>query len=276
MKVAVVGYGKMGREVAAVLRDRRPRAGHDPARAPSFPAGCPVGIDFTQPDAVLANARRGLEAGARYVIGTTGWDAQLAELRRLVEETKGGVVHAANFSLGVNLFYKVVRDAARLFARFPDYDPYILEKHHRQKKDAPSGTARALATILEAAPGPRQKADHRASRARCADDRFHVAAVRAGGIVGEHTVGFDSGGDEVLLEHRARTRRGFALGSVLAAEWIVKRPASTRSRRSWTTSPVPRPAPSRSQVEGFGAGARRASASERPAASNPNGPGRLL
>ena len=221
MKVAVVGHGKMGREVEAVLRER----GHEPvvaARGAAFPSGCPVGIDFTQPDAVLANARAALTAGARYVIGTTGWDARLAELRRLVDETKGGVVHAANFSLGVNLFYKVVRDAAQLFARFPDYDPYILEKHHRQKKDAPSGTARALAKILEATPGRRAHAATSLAGA-LPDDQFHVAAVRAGGIVGEHTVGFDSGGDEVLLEHRARTRRGFALGSVMAAEWIAER-----------------------------------------------------
>jgi len=221
LKVAVVGYGKMGREVATVLRDRK----HEPVvslKGTDFPPGCVVGIDFTEPDAVLANTRAALTARARYVIGTTGWNERLDELRRLVAESKGGVVHAANFSLGVNLFYKVVRDAARLFARFPDYDPYVLEKHHRQKKDAPSGTARALARILEAAPGPRKKAITDFEGA-IADDRFHVAALRAGGIVGEHTVGFDSGGDEILLEHRARTRRGFALGSVLAAEWIASR-----------------------------------------------------
>jgi len=221
VKVAVVGYGKMGREVAAVLRDRHHEAVMT-LRGSDFPASCPVGIDFTQPDAVLTNATAALKAGARYVIGTTGWDAQLPDLKKLVAQTKGGVVHAANFSLGVNLFYKVVRDAAHLFARFPDYDPYILEKHHRQKKDAPSGTARALAKILEAAPGPRRQAATSFAGA-IPDGQFHVAAVRAGGIVGEHTVGFDSGGDEVLLEHRARTRHGFALGSVLAAEWISQR-----------------------------------------------------
>ncbi|HEY8152322.1 MAG TPA: 4-hydroxy-tetrahydrodipicolinate reductase [Vicinamibacteria bacterium] len=221
MRVAVVGYGKMGREVESVLLER----GHDPViirQRTSFPVACPVGIDFTRAEAVLANAEASLQAGARYVIGTTGWDAQLPDLKKLVEQTKGGVVHAANFSLGVNLFYKVVRDAARLFARFPDYDPYVLEKHHRQKKDAPSGTARALAKILEAAPGRRRQAATSFAGA-IPDGQFHVAAVRAGGIVGEHTVGFDSGGDEVLLEHRARTRRGFALGAVLAAEWIAQR-----------------------------------------------------
>jgi 4-hydroxy-tetrahydrodipicolinate reductase len=221
VKVAVVGYGKMGREVAAVLRDRH----HEPLitlQGREFPKDCPVGIDFTQADAVLANARAALAAKARYVIGTTGWQAELPELRRLVEEAKGGVVHAANFSLGVNLFYKLVRDAARLFAQFPDYDPYVLEKHHREKKDAPSGTANALAQIVASAGGPRTEAVTSLQGALPAGS-FHVAAVRAGGIVGEHTVGFDSGGDEVLLEHRARTRRGFALGAVLAAEWIANR-----------------------------------------------------
>ncbi len=221
MRVAVVGYGKMGREVAAVLRDRH----HEPVitlQGKQFPADCPVGIDFTQPDAVLANTRSALKARARYVIGTTGWDGHLGDVQRLVQEAKGGVVYAANFSLGVNLFYKVVREAARIVAHFPEYDPYVLEKHHRQKKDAPSGTARALARILESAPGARLKAATSLEGALPAD-RFHVSAVRAGGIVGEHTVGFDSGGDEILLEHRARTRQGFALGAVLAAEWIAER-----------------------------------------------------
>jgi 4-hydroxy-tetrahydrodipicolinate reductase len=221
VKLAVVGYGKMGREVEAVARER----GHEPVvvrHGTAFPAGAPVGIDFTRADAVLGNTRAALAAGARYVIGTTGWDAQADEVARLVEEAKGGVVRAANFSLGVNLFYKVVREAAALFARFPEYDPYVLERHHRQKKDAPSGTARALARILEDSGGPRRHAAT-ALEGALADDHFHVAALRAGGIVGEHTVGFDSGGDEVLLEHRARTRRGFALGAVLAAEWIADR-----------------------------------------------------
>lgn len=242
MKVAVVGYGKMGREVAAVLRDRK----HEPVmtlKGSDFPVGCPVGIDFTQPDAVLTNAGAALARGARYVIGTTGWEADLEAVRRLVADAKGGMVHAANFSLGVNLYYKVVRDAARLFARFPAYDPYVLEKHHRQKKDAPSGTARALARILESAQGPRAKAATTLDGA-LPDDRFHVASVRAGGIVGEHTVGFDSGGDEVLIEHRARTRHGFALGAVIAAEWIVGKTGVHTFEEvvdSLAESPSPRP-----------------------------------
>jgi len=221
MKIAVVGHGKMGHEVEAVLRER----GHESlviGKGTAFPAGCAVGIDFTRADAVPANVEAALKAGARYVVGTTGWADRLEDIRRLVEHSGGGLVHAANFSVGVNLFYRIVRDAATLLARFPEYDPYVLERHHRQKKDAPSGTAKVLAGIVSSAGGQRPKPTSTLDGA-LPDDSFHVAAVRAGGIVGEHTVGFDSGGDEILLEHRARNRRGFALGAVLAAEWISTR-----------------------------------------------------
>jgi 4-hydroxy-tetrahydrodipicolinate reductase len=221
VKVAVVGPGKMGREVEAVLRER----GHEPVmvrKGEGFPAGCAVGIDFTRGEAVVDNVKNALAARARYVVGTTGWNDRADEVRRLVEASGGGLVHAANFSVGVNLFYRIVQAAAQVMAAFGDYDPYVVEKHHRQKKDAPSGTAKALAAILESAAGTRRKAATSLS-GPLKDDEFLVTAVRAGGIVGEHTVGFDSGGDEILLEHRARSRRGFALGSVLAAEWIANR-----------------------------------------------------
>jgi 4-hydroxy-tetrahydrodipicolinate reductase len=221
MKIAVVGYGKMGREVEAVLRER----GHEAVvvrHGGALPGGCDAGIDFTQPAAVVDNVRAALGAHMKYVVGTTGWAEKHEDVRILVTEAQGGLVHAANFSLGVNLFYRVVRQAATLMARFPDYDPYVFERHHRMKKDAPSGTAKVLAGIIEASGGPRSRAVSELEGAPPAD-AFHVSALRAGGIVGEHTVGFDSGGDEILLEHRARTRRGFASGAVLAAEWIATR-----------------------------------------------------
>ena len=220
MRVAIVGYGKMGREVEAALRER----GHEPAVAEryAFPADCPVGIDFTRGPEVPANVGRALAAGARYVVGTTGWSDRLGEVRRQVEAARGGLVHAANFSVGVNLYYRIVGRAAELLAPFPDYDPYVLERHHRQKKDAPSGTAKALAEILRSASGGRR---HPATTldGTLPQGAFHVASLRAGAIVGDHTVGFDSGDDEILIEHRARSRRGFAQGAVRAAEWIAGR-----------------------------------------------------
>jgi 4-hydroxy-tetrahydrodipicolinate reductase len=224
MRIAVIGHGRMGREVEAALLER----GHEPviaAKAAGFPERCPVGIDFTQPDAVVTNTRRALTAGARYVVGTTGWGDHEPEVRELVAASRGGLVYAANFSLGVNLFYQVVRHAAGLIARFPEYDPYIVEKHHRKKKDAPSGTAKVLAGYLaDAAVGGRRNPESQfMGGGPLAEDRFTISSVRAGGIIGEHTVGFDSGGDEILLEHRARSRRGFAQGAVLAAEWLQSR-----------------------------------------------------
>jgi 4-hydroxy-tetrahydrodipicolinate reductase len=222
MKVALAGHGQMGREVDAVLRER----GHTPVgmlRGTGFPAGCAVGIDFTGPDAVVPNVKRALSAGARYVVGTTGWDVHRDEVRRLVEEAGGGLVHAANFSVGVNLFYRIVRQTAALMARFAEYDPYVLERHHRKKKDAPSGTARVLSTIVAESGAARHEPVTSLGAEALGPAQFNVASVRAGGIVGDHTVGFDSGGDEILLEHRARSRRGFALGAVLAAEWIETR-----------------------------------------------------
>jgi 4-hydroxy-tetrahydrodipicolinate reductase len=221
LKVAIVGFGKMGREVELVLRER----GHHPVPVllgGRYPADCKVGIDFTEAKAVVANVRAALAARAKYVVGTTGWDAERNAVKALVEEAKSGLVHGANFSVGVNLFYRIVRDAAASLARVPDYDPYVLERHHRQKKDAPSGTAKALAQIVERAYGGSRKAAEQLQGALPAQ-AFHVSSLRAGGIVGDHTVGFDSGGDEILLEHRARSRRGFALGAVLAAEWIATR-----------------------------------------------------
>ena len=220
MRVAVVGHGRMGHEVESVLRER----GHEVAVAAhgQFPARCAVGIDFTRAESVEDNVRRAMEAKARYVVGTTGWSGREAEVRQIVEAAGGGLVHGANFSLGVNLFFQVVRHAAALLARFPEYDPYVLEKHHRKKKDAPSGTAKVLARYVEEAGRGKAETALPANEA-LAEGRFHVAAVRAGGIIGEHVVGFDSGGDEILLEHRARNRRGFALGSVLAAEWVASR-----------------------------------------------------
>jgi 4-hydroxy-tetrahydrodipicolinate reductase len=121
VKVAVVGHGKMGREVEAVLRER----GHEPVIAArgAFPPDCRVGIDFTRAEAVPGNVAVAMAGGARYVVGTTGWQDRVEEVRRLVELAGGGLVHAPNFSLGVNLFYRLVREAAARLAPFPDYDP---------------------------------------------------------------------------------------------------------------------------------------------------------
>jgi 4-hydroxy-tetrahydrodipicolinate reductase len=219
VRIGLVGYGRMGRETESVLKER----GHEAVavgRLEPFPRGCAVGIDFTQAPSVLGNVERALGAGARYVVGTTGWADALPAIEERVAAAGLGLVHGANFSVGVNLFYRIVRAASSLMAPFPEYDPFVLERHHRGKKDAPSGTAKALAGILATSHG---RAAATSLQGALPEKALHVASVRAGGIVGDHTVGFDSGGDEILLEHRARTRRGFAFGAVIAAEWIATR-----------------------------------------------------
>jgi 4-hydroxy-tetrahydrodipicolinate reductase len=218
----VVGLGRTGREVLAVLEAR----GHEAVpvrRDQAFPTGCAAGIDFSHAEAVPGHVAAALATGTPYVVGTTGWERELPALTRQVEQAGGALLHAANFSLGVNIFYRLVGDAARRLAALPEYDPYVLERHHRHKRDAPSGTARVLAGLLATAyDGVRQPVDALAGAA-LPDTAFHVASLRAGGIVGEHVVGWDSGDDELLLEHRARSRRGFALGAVRAAEWLPGR-----------------------------------------------------
>jgi len=221
LKIAIVGYGRMGREVEAVARDR----GHETTileRGTPYPPTCAVGVDFTTPEAVPGNVAAAMAAGSCYVVGTTGWSDHLDDVIATVRRAGGGLIHAPNFSLGVNLFYRIVREAAGLRAGFPAYDPSILERHHRGKKDSPSGTAKELTAILEGSRGPRLRG-LTSFVGTIPEGAFHVASVRAGGIVGDHTVGFDSGDDEIVLEHRARSRRGFATGAVLAAEWIANR-----------------------------------------------------
>src|SRR6185369_12450517 len=124
---------------------------------------------------------------------------------KIVEDGNGTMVFGANFSIGVNLFYRIADFASELFAKFPQYEAFIEEQHHSRKKDAPSGTALKIKEIV----------------AKHIDSNLTVSATRAGNIPGTHRVGFDGPADQVLLEHTARSREGFAAGAILAAEWIV-------------------------------------------------------
>lgn len=169
--------------------------------------GADAAIDFSSAEAVRKNVEACVLAGVPLVEGTTGWNAERAEIEKFVRETGGAFVFGANFSIGVNLFYRLVDFASGLFAKFEDYEAFIEEQHHSRKKDAPSGTALKLKDIVAA---------------HIAKD-FSVAATRAGNIPGTHRVGFDGSADQILLEHAARSREGFASGAILAAEWIAAR-----------------------------------------------------
>lgn len=220
MRLALVGGGAMGSLVAAIAPEQgcevvarfdshHPLVAGDEARRRL--AGAAVAIDFSTAAAVPATAAAAAALGLPLAVGTTGWHDRLDEVRRTVEEGGGAMVWGANFSLGVNLFYRLVERAAELFAPVAGYDPFVVEAHHKRKRDSPSGTARELLRRMAAArPGDD-------------DGEVPVACLRAGYIPGTHAVGFDSEADTVVLEHRARSRRGFAEGAVLAARWIAGR-----------------------------------------------------
>lgn len=214
MKIALIGTGNMGRIVEALSVDR----GHETVStissgvanlsgeelAPEL-KGADAAIDFSTADAVRRNVEACMIAGIPLVEGTTGWNDQRDEIELLVRKHDGALVFGANFSVGVNLFYRIADLAAELFAKFPEYEAFIEEQHHSRKKDAPSGTALKLKEIL----------------GKHVDREFSVSSTRAGNIPGTHRVGFDGPADQVLLEHKARSREGFAAGALLAAEWIV-------------------------------------------------------
>ncbi|HWG37593.1 MAG TPA: dihydrodipicolinate reductase C-terminal domain-containing protein [Terriglobales bacterium] len=206
MDLLLLGYGKMNRLVAELASERGHRVVQTLEAGEAWRAGWApnlVAIDFSVPDAVLEHVECSMAAGIPLVIGTTGWLDQLVQVRALVDAASVGAVYGANFSVGVQAFYRIAQAAA---AALPaEYAAFLWEAHHRHKLDAPSGTAKHLAMLLAAAghdPGP-------------------VASTRAGALPGTHTVGLDGPDDTITLTHTARSRRGFASGALLAAQWIL-------------------------------------------------------
>ncbi len=229
MKLALLGYGRMGHEVERVAPARGHQVvvrldiddnGHGAGITRESFAGVDTAIDFSQPRAVLDNVDRATQIGIPMVIGTTGWGEQLDDVRRMVEQRGAALVYGANFSVGANLFFRLAEHAARLFDAFDEYDPYVLEHHHRDKIDAPSGTALRVAELVVNASRRKSRLQTGNPAGAIDPDALHVASLRAGGAFGEHRVGFDSSADAVQLVHSARGREGFARGALLAAEWI--------------------------------------------------------
>ena len=216
MRLALIGYGAMGKLVAKLagaagaeigLTVASPRALQDAAQLASALRGHYAAIDFSVSAAVLRNAEACALAGVPLVEGTTGWQNQEADVRRIVKEHDAALVYGANFSVGVNVFFRIVSQAARLMEDLSQYEAFIVEEHHSRKRDAPSGTALKLKDLL---------AEHIKAETP-------IASVRAGQIPGTHRVGFDSAADQITLTHVTRSREGFAAGALLAAHWIIGR-----------------------------------------------------
>jgi 4-hydroxy-tetrahydrodipicolinate reductase len=213
MNLLLLGNGKTGVIVADVARQRghtlnilrhvgnQNAAGLTPERL----ANVDVVIDFTTPQAVIGNIRACVRERCNMVVGTTGWYESLPAIQKEVEAAGSGLIFAANFSVGVNLFFDIARTAAAAL-RY-GYSGHILERHHVHKKDAPSGTAVAIRSVIEQASGT----------------KLEITSQREGEVFGLHQVTFDSPADTLTIVHDAKSRRGFAEGAVLAAEWIKGR-----------------------------------------------------
>jgi 4-hydroxy-tetrahydrodipicolinate reductase len=213
MNILILGRGKTGSMVAEVAR----RRGHEvqvagavenaacAALTPEKLRAVDVVIDFTAPSCVVGHIEACVAAGKNMVVGTTGWHEEVDRIRKLVESQGTGLVYAANFSIGVNLFLEVARAAAAALRH--DYSGQIFERHHVQKKDAPSGTAIALQRVIREGSGN--------------NEDLEITSFREGDVVGLHEVVLQSDADRIYLCHDAKSRQGFADGAVRAAEWLA-------------------------------------------------------
>lgn len=227
MKIALIGFGQMGQmiEKSALARGHSISAKITSNSKDKISSTClhdtDVCIDFSRPDVVLDNIRSIAKLKKNIVVGTTGWHDHLDEAEKIVRENHIGLMYSSNFSVGVNLFLQVVSAAAALINSYPGYDVGMIESHHNKKIDSPSGTAQAIAAKLLKNILRKQHVVHHAHDGPVAADAIHVSSLRCGAIPGTHSVVFDSNADTITLTHEARNREGFALGAVLAAEWIA-------------------------------------------------------
>lgn len=225
MKIGLIGYGKMGKEIEAIALNRHHEVplkitNHNRLTVTDADLKeCDVLIDFSTPHAVLGNINRVLLAGIPLVVGTTGWHDSVKAVETLCNEKGGSLVYGSNFSVGVNVFFALNKYLATMMDKFPDYEPTIHEIHHTQKLDAPSGTAITLGMDLI------QNLSRKSNWSMDEKDgsALLITADRIENVPGTHIVTYSSDIDTIELKHIAHNRKGFALGAVLAAEWIVNK-----------------------------------------------------
>ncbi len=227
MKIALIGYGNMGKEIEKILAEtksheivsvsyRKTTDGLDKEGIKK----ADVVLDFTSPEIVLKNIKEVASLDKNLVIGTTGWYENLEEVKTIVKENNIGLIYGQNFSIGANIFFKIVSFSSGLLSKFGDYDVFGYEIHHKGKKDSPSGTAKKLSNlIIKNFPSKKVLQDAKLDR-QIKDEELHFASIRGGRNSGSHEVIFDSEADEIKLTHSAHGRRGFAEGAIMAAEFI--------------------------------------------------------
>jgi 4-hydroxy-tetrahydrodipicolinate reductase len=228
MKIALVGYGRMGRatERAALEMGHTvvARLARGDAISPGSLGGADTAVEFSTPDSAPGNLIALAEAGLDVACGTTGWDADLDRVRTAVVAAGTGLLVAPNFSPGVALFTRLVRQAAALAVGVPEYDVHLYEAHHRHKVDHPSGTARVLAETVIAALGRKHRWVESPPAGAPDPSVLYVSVARAGEIPGTHTVMLEGPHDRIELRHEARDRGGFARGAIEGAGWVHRRP----------------------------------------------------
>jgi 4-hydroxy-tetrahydrodipicolinate reductase len=221
MNILIIGFGKMGKAIAALAEERGHRiaAVLEVENKATFqmPANIDVAIEFTNPEAAIENMRLCFRHGIPVVVGSTGWYGQLPQVKAECKQANGGLLYASNFSVGVNLVFKVNEYLARLMNSRPEYHVEIDETHHTQKKDAPSGTAISLADgILHEMPRKKSWVNQPTTQ----PEELEIRSHRIADVPGTHVVTYTSPIDTIRLSHEAHTRTGFALGAVVAAEFL--------------------------------------------------------
>lgn len=232
MNILLLGYGKMGKTIEKTALER----GHHIAGRITIDnvadldqiqtAAVDAVIEFSSPESAVANLSYCFERGWPVVCGTTGWLSQRADMEALCREKKAAFFYASNYSIGVNLFFKLNKTLAQFMRNYPSYQVSMTEIHHTEKKDAPSGTAITLAEgVMEHLPGKRRWVVNEPDREPLAvdQDAIGIESLREGVVPGTHTVRYDSTVDRIEISHVAHSREGFALGAVIAAEWIAGR-----------------------------------------------------
>ncbi|WP_179018670.1 4-hydroxy-tetrahydrodipicolinate reductase [Winogradskyella forsetii] len=217
MKIALLGYGRMGKSIEEIALNRNHSITlkvEDASSDYDF-KNADVAIDFSIPSAAVFNIKKALDAGVPVISGTTGWLDQYDEVIAYCKEKNGTFLYASNFSLGVNLFFELNKKLSTLLSGFPDYSTEIEEIHHTQKLDAPSGTAITLAEqIIEQTNYTNWTLDQPKS------NEIHIEAKRIENVPGTHEITYNSEIDAISIKHTAHSRQGFAMGAVIAAEWI--------------------------------------------------------
>jgi 4-hydroxy-tetrahydrodipicolinate reductase len=228
MRIAIVGYGKMGKEIERLANERgwsiNLRVDIDtPPVTKVQRENVDVVIHYATAKDIINDLTPWAEAHKPIVVGTTGWQDHLQSVKELVIKNQIGLIYASNFSLGVNIFFHLVKTAAQMMDKFADYDAFIHEIHHKNKIDSPSGTALMMGQIVLENLQRKKELLNETSHNKIRPEQLHVSSTRSGTVVGTHTLAFDSAADTIELKHTAKDRSGFALGTLFAAEWILNK-----------------------------------------------------